>query len=107
MVAARLLREERGLTVRVINLPWLNRVDSDWLRDAIGSCRSVHCLDNHYVIGGQGDLITRTVATWGISIPVHVLGLGDVPPSGSNPEVLTALGLDGPGIARAMVASLA
>lgn len=105
MAAARQLREERGLTVRVINLPWLNRVDSDWLRAAIGPCRSVHCLDNHYVIGGQGDLITRTVATWGTNIPVHVLGLGDVPPSGTNPEVLAALGLDGPGIARAMVAS--
>lgn len=107
LAAARLLGETQGLAVRVINLPWLNQVDPDWLRSALGPCRSVHCLDNHYLAGGQGDLIARTVAAWGTGIPVQVQGLTDIPPSGTNPEVLAALGLDGPGIARAISATLA
>lgn len=92
--AARMLGEEKGTSVKVINLPWLNYVDADWLRVAIGPCRTVHCLDNHYVVGGQGDLVARSVAAWGAGIAVHIHGLQDVPPSGTNPQVLNACGLD-------------
>ena len=100
--AARILLQEKGMSVKVINMPWLNYVDADWLRDAIGPCRIVHCLDNHYIAGGQGDLITRSVATWGTSTTVHIHGLQDVPPSGTNQQVLSRLGLDSKGIAKAI-----
>jgi transketolase len=92
--AARILLEEKGTSVKVINLPWLNYVDAAWLREAIGPCRAVHCLDNHYVAGGQGDLVARSVAAWGAGIAVHIHGLQDVPPTGTNPQVLNACGLD-------------
>lgn len=92
--AARVLSEEKRLSIKVINLPWLNYVDAAWLREAIGSCRTVYCLDNHYVAGGQGDLVARCVAAWGAGIAVHIHGLQDVPPTGTNPQVLNACGLD-------------
>jgi transketolase len=92
--AARVLNEQRNLSVKVINLPWLNFVDADWLRTEIGLSGSVHCLDNHYEVGGQGNLVASAVAAWGTGTVVHVHGLRSVPPSGTNSQVLSACQLD-------------
>lgn len=93
--AAGILLKEKNLGVKVINLPWLNIVDSNWLMTTIGSCVHVLCLDNHYVIGGQGEVLSRTMVQWGSQhARVHHLGLKEVPPSGTNPEVLSRIRLD-------------
>ncbi|MDP2265463.1 MAG: transketolase C-terminal domain-containing protein [Thiobacillus sp.] len=93
--AAGILVKEKNLGVKVINLPWLNIVDSTWLKTTIGSCKHVLCLDNHYVIGGQGEVLSRTMVQWGSQhARVHHLGLKEVPPSGTNPEVLSRIRLD-------------
>ena len=101
--AADIFAKEKGLSVRVINLPWLNIVDSGWLKTAIGSCRHLLCLDNHYVIGGQGAELSRTMAQWDSRrAQVHHLGLEDVPPSGTNQEVLSRIRLDTSAIVEAL-----
>ena len=41
--AAEELERTRGLTTRLINLPWLNRVDPGWLREAIGDRAGASC----------------------------------------------------------------
>ncbi len=93
--AAGILAKEKNLGVKVINLPWLNIVDSNWLKTTIGSCRHVLCLDNHYVSGGQVEVLSRTMVQWGSQhARVHHLGLKEVPPSGTNPEVLSRIRLD-------------
>lgn len=93
--AAGILVKEKNLGVKVVNLPWLNIVDSNWLKTTIGSCTHVLCLDNHYVIGGQGEVLSRTMVQWGSQhARVHHLGLKEVPPSGTNPEVLSRIRLD-------------
>ena len=46
------------------DLPWLNRVDAAWLREAIGERRAVVTLDNHYVHGGQGQMLAAAIAAW-------------------------------------------
>ena len=38
--AAELLKEEHGLGLRVINLPWLNHVNADWLRSIVEGFKS-------------------------------------------------------------------
>ncbi len=101
--AADIFAKEKGLSVRVINLPWLNIVDSGWLKTAIGSCRHLLCLDNHYVIGGQGAELSRTMAQWDSRrAQVHHLGLEDIPPSGTNQEVLSRIRLDTSAIVEAL-----
>ncbi len=93
--AAAILAKEKNLSVKVINLPWLNIVDSGWLKVTIGSCKHVLCLDNHYVIGGQGDVLSRTMIQWGNqNVQAHHLGLTEIPPCGTNQEVLQTVGLD-------------
>jgi len=88
--AAKVLVHERRVSVKVINLPWLNQIDSEWLRTAIGNRRRIFCMDNHYLIGGQGDMISRTVSSW-ISdrVSVQKIGLSDFPFCGTNQEVLS------------------
>jgi transketolase len=98
--AARMLASDRGLSVKVIALPWLNHVDSAWLRSEIGPARQVVALDNHYVTGGQGDRIAAALS--GTAIRVSRVGVESVPVSGTNPEVLERHALDAAAIARAV-----
>jgi transketolase len=94
--AAATLRSEHGIGLRVVNLPWLNRVDDAWLREVLGERRHVFTLDNHYVLGGQGQFLAARIAGFDLdSRPqVHTLGVTDIPVSGQNDEVLRAHGLD-------------
>ena len=90
------LQRGSGVTVRLINLPWLNRVDSVWLREAIGDCRALLLLDNHYVRGGQGEMLAAAVAELGLDPVASVVRLGvtELPECGTNDEVLAYHGLD-------------
>jgi transketolase len=44
-----------GLSLKVINMPWLNQVDVDWLEAAIGACDTAFVVDDHSRYGGLGD----------------------------------------------------
>lgn len=102
---AEALEKSHQRSIKVVNLPWLNQVDAGWLQQAIGDCREVYCLGNHYVTGGQGDLVARTVAQWSDRrTVVTCLGIDDIPPSGTNPEVLGACALDTQSVLRAIAA---
>lgn len=102
--AAEILRRRHQLAVRVINLPWLNAVDAEWLEDAVKDCRTVFSIDNHYLVGGQSDRIASVLAAMQGPRPVHHrLGVAGVPACGSNAEVLQAEKLDGEAIAAAIL----
>lgn len=107
--AARLLDEEGKASVKVINLPWLNQIDARWLWEVIGACRLVLCLDNHYTSGGQAEVIARCLIEGGMAkkLGFSLHGVRDIPPSGTNPEVLAKLELDTRGIAKKIIAALA
>lgn len=85
-----------GVTIRLINLPWLNRVDPVWLREAIGDCRSVVLLDNHYAHGGQADMLAAAISGLALDPVVRVssLGVTELPECGTNDEVLEYHSLD-------------
>ncbi len=90
-----------GVQAAVINLPWLNRLDDEWVGRTVGRFSAVLTLDNHFVTFGQGMIIAAAVARAGLRAEVRSLGLTDVPVCGSNAEVLAHHGLDAEGIARA------
>ena len=94
--AARQLEEESGVTVRLVNLPWLNRIDASWLREAVGTCRAVVTLDNHYVHGGQGEMIGAALAELGLASSPRLtrVGVTELPECGTNDEVLAYHRLD-------------
>jgi transketolase len=106
--AAQLL-SERGIGLKVFDLPWLNRVDSEWLEDCIKGYSWVFTLDDHYLAGGQGDLILSRMAEIGLRMPPAAMkfGVDRVPVSGTNDEVLHAHGLDAQALAFQMAARVA
>src|SRR5207237_852668 len=75
-----------GSRIRVVNLPWLNRVDRTWLRETIGRCRTIITLDNHYVHGGQGEMLAAAVAELGLDAAARVtrIGVTELPECGTN-----------------------
>jgi transketolase len=75
-----------GIDAAVINLPWLNRIDDVWLREALTAFPMVVTLDNHYLALGQGVAIAAAIARNGLRTEVISLGLTDIPACGSNPE---------------------
>jgi transketolase len=92
--AAKTLREQHGFGLRVVNLPWLNRIDDAWLRETLAGVSHVFTLDNHYITGGQGEMIAARIAELGLGARVTRFGLTDIPACGQNDEVLRAHGLD-------------
>ena len=106
--AADILREQHGLDIAVVNLPWLSRVDGDWLRRTIAGRRAVFTLDNHLVNGGQGRMIAAALTDLALDRAplVHRFGLKDFPVCGQNDEVLYAHGLDAASLAAAIAGML-
>jgi len=104
--AAEQLEAHHGLTVKVINLPWLNQVDGDWLRTAVADYPWVFTLDNHYLKGGQGEMIAAQLGQWGPAPRVRSFGLTEIPRCGQNADVLKAHRLDADSLATAMAATL-
>jgi transketolase len=90
---------QEGISVRLINLPWLNRVDHEWLSDAVTGSMAVVTLDNHYLTGGQGEMLVGSLVNLGHpALRVVRLGVEGVPQCGTNDEVLRTHGLDSRGI---------
>jgi transketolase len=109
--AAKEIEKTTGVGIRLVNLPWLNRIDAGWLQQVIGSRRAIVTLDNHYVHGGQGDMVAAAIAGLGLQPAARVtrLGVTELPECGTNDEVLAYHGLDVAGLVtrfrQALVAS--
>jgi transketolase len=106
--AARQLELEAGVSIRLVALPWLNRVDRSWLRQTVGTCRSLVTLDNHYVKGGQGEMIGAAIAELGLESAPRLtrLGVTELPECGTNDEVLAYHHLDVPSLVQAFRGAL-
>jgi transketolase len=91
-----------GVSIRLVDLPWLNRVDPAWLEDVIGDARTIVTLDNHYVHGGQGQMLAVAIAALGLEPAVRVtqVGVSELPQCGTNDEVLAYHGLDAASLAK-------
>lgn len=92
--ACELLAAE-GLGFGLVALPWLKDVDGAWLAE-VAAEGPIVCLDNHYVVGGQGDAVLAALSAFEREAAARVVkhGIENVPCCGTNGEVLTAHGLD-------------
>lgn len=95
-----------GISLTIVNLPWLNAVDESWLVKIISGCRLVITLDDHYVKFGQGSIIAQILARTGLKLPIISLGLSKIPECGLNQEVLKYHKLDSISLAKRVKASL-
>ncbi len=106
LVAAELLRV-RGVRAGVCALPWLNRIDHDWLAQTVAARRQVVVVEDHSPVGALGDTLRRELAAAGLDAGhLIVLGVEGWPACGTPPEALHAHGLDGASIAARVEAAL-
>ncbi len=103
-LATESMEREHGLNVALVNLPWLNVVDEDWLKKTVDGHKAVITLDNHYIKGGQGEMLAATMARTGLAggVKIKSLGVEEIPKCGLNPETLKCHGLDADGIRRTL-----
>jgi transketolase len=92
LVASELL-QDRGIGLAVVNMPWLNRLDPDWLHEL--DDRPHFVLEDHSPVGGLADCLRRTAFT-----DVVVFGVEGWPVCGTPAEALGAHRLDGASLAE-------
>jgi transketolase len=96
--ACELLAAE-GISLKLVALPWLNRVDRAWLTELLKGQTNVFCIDNHLVFGGQGQFLAAEIARLVQPPPrVETIGVEGIPACGGNAEVLRHHALDASGL---------
>jgi len=95
---------EHGISAAVIDLPWLNRIDDQWVRGELGRFPFIVSLDNHYLEFGQGVMVAAALARVEVRSRVAHIALTDIPACGSNADVLRHHGLDDDSIAQFVLA---
>jgi transketolase len=88
--------------LKVINMPWLNKIDKEWLADVINDQKMIFVLEDHSAVGGLGDRLLNTLNKNGLleNREFINLGLTEYPECGTPWEVLDYHGLDGKSLAQ-------
>jgi transketolase len=100
LLAAEKLRET-NFKLRVVHMPWLNRVEPKWFGDILGPCRLVCVLEDHSPVGGLGDTLLNALAGSGLleGRRFKKFAVEGYPACGTPQEVLRYHGLDGASLA--------
>lgn len=94
--AARFLRKRHGINLKIVNLPWLNSLDSSWLQTLVSGHTFVFTLDDHYLANGQGSLLAAMLAEdrVGQQLKLTRFGIAEIPACGEDNNVLSHHHLD-------------
>jgi transketolase len=101
LIASELLGED-GFALAVVNMPWLNAVDAEWLSEFVEPYPHVLVLEDHSPVGGLGDALRRALDGRALT----VFGVEGWPACGTPGEALRHHGLDGASLAK-RIASVA
>ncbi|MFJ2742608.1 transketolase C-terminal domain-containing protein [Streptomyces sp. NPDC087440] len=103
LAAARTLAAE-GVDLTVVELPWLNRVDPQWLAALAARADTLTVVENQYTQGGQADTVARALLELDAPRTPRFRGIGltEVPRCGTEAEALAAHGLDAASLAAAL-----
>ena len=95
----------QGFGLAVVNHPWLNIVDAEWLQGVVAGFNSVYVLEDHGPNGALGDrLLEALVETDSLEgRRFRKFAVEGFPACGSPPEVLKQHGLDGASLAEAIL----
>lgn len=101
LVAADYLKKI-GFGLKVVNMPWLNKIDLSWLKEIIKDQKRIIVLEDHSAIGGLGDrILNALVEIREISGREFTnFGLREYPECGTPLEVLEYHRLDGKSLAE-------
>jgi transketolase len=86
----------------VVNMPWLNRVDQDWLAELVEPFGELFVLEDHAPVGALADTLRRHLE----GRSVTVFGVEGWPACGTPPEALRFHGLDASSLADRIALAL-
>jgi transketolase len=75
--AAKTLKEQDGLSVRVINMHTIKPIDKDAIVKAVAETRRILTIEEHNVMGGLGDAVADVIAENGKGCAFRKHGLND------------------------------
>jgi transketolase len=92
----------QGFRLRVVNMPWLNRVDGAWLADTVRDHRYLFVVDDHSPVGGLGDCLLNALNDLGLlsGVTFRKIAVEGYPACGTPDQVLPFHGLDAESLAR-------
>lgn len=104
LVAAELLRA-KDFHLKVVNMPWLNRVEVQWFKEAVGGCSAIYVLEDHAGVGGLGDMLLKTIKRESVfeTLPFHIFAVEGYPACGTPAEALNFHGLDGASVTKSIL----
>lgn len=93
---------EQGFGLQVVNMPWLNRVDTAWLQNTVAAHQNIYVLDDHSPVGGLGDSILNALAKAELLSGRHFekFAVEGFPACGTPSEALRFHRLDGESLAE-------
>ncbi|MDQ2968147.1 MAG: 1-deoxy-D-xylulose-5-phosphate synthase [Actinomycetota bacterium] len=94
--------EALGARVQVVNMPWLNRVDSEWLAELVEPFGEIFVVEDHAPVGALSDSLRRHLD----GRAVTVFGVEGWPACGTPIEALRFHGLDGASLADRIALAL-
>jgi transketolase len=91
-----------GFGLKVVNMPWLNKVNKEWLKEILKDQNKIFVLEDHSAIGGLGDRILNAMNEMNLleGKTFTNLGLKEYPECGTPWEVLDYHKLDGKSLAQ-------
>jgi transketolase len=101
LTAAEILKEQ-GVSLKVVNLPWLNNIDLGWLAEVCANNKFIFALDNHSGYGGVGDLLLNALmSSSGINDRLLTkFAIDEIPACGTPEEALAYHKVDGRSLAE-------
>ena len=95
------LLEKNDISLKVVNMPWLNRVDEEWFAETVESTKSITVIDNHSSFGGLGMYLLNKMAQSETlrTIPFNHFGVDSFPVCGTPKEALKYHRLDAQSLA--------
>lgn len=105
LLASELLAE-RGFGLRVVNMPWLNRVDPDWLVELATPYANLFVVEDHAPVGGLADTLLKVLVQTGAlgSRTFDIFAVEGYPACGTPQEALQRHRLDGASLASRVLA---
>jgi len=88
--------------LKVVNMPWLNKIDRAWISKVVADQKKIYVLEDHSAIGGLGDRLLNVLTEIGeiANKEFTNFGLREYPECGTPLEVLEFHKLDGKSLAH-------
>jgi transketolase len=100
---------QSGFGLSIVNMPWLNVIDPEWLAGIVQPHRAIYVLEDHAPVGGLGDHLLAALVKNRLlgDRSFSTIGVEGFPACGTPPQALRHHGLDGASLAKRVAAGRA